>query len=70
MENKFENCSYCKGICEAGGLFPIDTRNEVSMERPPGILISDWSIARDWGLISFFSQRQRNINKNNTEITK
>ena len=24
MENKFENCSFCTGICDVGGLFPID----------------------------------------------
>ena len=23
-ENEFENCSFCTGICYAGGLFPID----------------------------------------------
>ena len=38
MENEFENCSFCTGICDAGGLFPIDTRNEVSMGRPPAFM--------------------------------
>ena len=47
MENKFENCSFCTGICNAGGLFPIDTHNGVSMgNRPPAILQFDWSLAR------------------------
>ena len=38
MENKFENYSFCTGICDAGGLFPINARNEVSItNRPPVI---------------------------------